>query len=117
MYAPTRRFNFSPTLQGTWGDVYATTAVVTQGGDSGAPVVDGNNAVVGHVVGEFPVLASQAKEIVDEAVKTQPNKSRLQRMGDGLKKTADFLKETVPSAVTIATQMVALVSKIHGIGA
>lgn len=60
-------------------------------------------------------LATQAKEIVDEAAKPQPNKSRLQRIGEGLRKTADFLKDTVPSAITIGGQIVALVGKIHGI--
>jgi len=56
-------FQFSPTLQGTWGNVYATTGVVTQGGDSGAPVVDTNNAVVGHVVGEFPTFGTIIQDV------------------------------------------------------
>jgi len=56
-------FQFSPTLQGTWGNVYATTGVVTQGGDSGAPVVDKNNAVVGHVVGEFPTFGTIIQDV------------------------------------------------------
>jgi hypothetical protein len=64
---------------------------------------------------EVEDLAGQAKEMVDEAAKTQPNKSRLQRIGEGIKKTAEFLKDTVPSAVTIGSQIVALVGKIHGL--
>jgi hypothetical protein len=47
-------FQYSPKLQGTWGDTYITTAVVTKGGDSGAPVVNSVNAVIGHVVGAIP---------------------------------------------------------------
>jgi ElaB/YqjD/DUF883 family membrane-anchored ribosome-binding protein len=61
-------------------------------------------------------LAAQAKDIVDEAAKTQPNKTRLQRIGTGVKETAEFLKDTVPSAVAIGGQIVALIGKIHGIG-
>jgi hypothetical protein len=56
-------FQFSPTLQGTWGNVYATTSVITQGGDSGAPVVDKNNALVGHVVGEFPIYGTIIQDV------------------------------------------------------
>ncbi len=60
-------------------------------------------------------LAGQAKEIVEEAAKPQPNKPRLQRIAEGLKKTADFLKDSVPAAVTIGGQIVTLIAKIHGI--
>jgi len=60
-------------------------------------------------------LATQAKGIVDEAAKPQPNKTVLQLFGQGLKTTAEFLKDTVPSVVTIAGQIASLIGKIHGI--
>jgi hypothetical protein len=60
-------------------------------------------------------LATQAKGIVDEAAKAKPNKTTLQLFGQGLKTTAEFLKDAVPSAVTIAGQIVGIIGKIHGI--
>jgi hypothetical protein len=60
-------------------------------------------------------LAAQAKGLVDEAAKPHPNRTTLQMFGHGLKTTADFLKEVVPSSVTIAGQIVALIGKMHGV--
>jgi hypothetical protein len=54
---------FNPTLNGTWGDVYLTTAVVTLSGDSGAPVADGAGDVLGHVVGELAGLGTVVQDI------------------------------------------------------
>jgi hypothetical protein len=60
-------------------------------------------------------LAAQAKGIVDEAAKAQPNKTLLKSMADALKTTAGFLKDTVPAVVTISAQIVTLIGKLHGI--
>ena len=65
---------------------------------------------------EAEAVAAQAKGLVEEAAKPQPNKPMLQMFGQGLKNTAAFLKDTVPAAVTIAGQITSLVGKIHGIG-
>lgn len=41
-----------PSMAGQWGDLYFTTAGVTAGGDSGAPVVlKGTDSLIGHLVG------------------------------------------------------------------
>jgi len=60
-------------------------------------------------------LATQAKVLVDEAAKPQANKTTLQVFGQGLKTAAEFLKDAVPSAVTIAGQIASLIGKMHGI--
>jgi hypothetical protein len=65
---------------------------------------------------EAEAVAAQAKGLVEEAAKPQPNKPMLQMFGQGLKSTATFLKDTVPAVVTIAGQITSLIGKIHGIG-
>lgn len=42
---------YSPELGGRWGEVYVTEGVISEEGDSGAPVVIGEDSVIGHVVG------------------------------------------------------------------
>src|SRR5260221_1507589 len=54
---------YAPTLQGTWGDVYLTTGVVTQSGDSGAPVVDAADAIIGHVVGAMTGVGTLVQNV------------------------------------------------------
>jgi hypothetical protein len=39
---------------GTFGDLHMTVAQVTNPGDSGSPVVDVNDVILGHVVGSSP---------------------------------------------------------------
>jgi hypothetical protein len=60
-------------------------------------------------------VATQASQLVETAAKDKPNKTMLQVVGNGLRQTADFLKDAIPSAVTIAGQIVSLIGKIHGI--
>ena len=54
---------FSPALNATWGNVYQTTASVTQPGHSGAPVQDANGAVIGHVVGVMPGVGTLVQDV------------------------------------------------------
>jgi hypothetical protein len=60
-------------------------------------------------------ITDLTKDLVDAAAKPEPNKTKLQLISDGLKKTASFLKEVAPSVFTIAGQIVSLVGKIHGL--
>ena len=52
-----------PAQNGTCGDMYSTTEQVTTGGDSGAPVVDANNSIIGHVIGASPGYQSYIQGI------------------------------------------------------
>src|ERR1035441_5790833 len=57
------RWQYSPALNGTWGDVYLTTKVVTQPGNSGTPAIDSSNGVLGHVVGAIPNFSTMIQDI------------------------------------------------------
>jgi hypothetical protein len=57
------RWQFSPALNGTWGDLYTTMTAVTQPGHSGAPVRDGAGAVIGHVVGAMPNFGTLIQDV------------------------------------------------------
>jgi hypothetical protein len=55
---------YVPKMAGQWGDVYFTTAGISTGGDSGAPVtLAGTNDLIGHVVGGSPPTTSFVQEI------------------------------------------------------
>jgi hypothetical protein len=60
-------------------------------------------------------VAQQAKSLVEEAAKPKPNRTTLQVLGQGLKATADFIKDAVPATLGIVTEIVALISRIHGL--
>jgi len=67
-YLPTNvrgysRWQYSPSLNGTWGDVYHTMNAVTQPGNSGSPVIDSSQGVIGHVVGALPNVATLIQDI------------------------------------------------------
>lgn len=61
------------------------------------------------------LVASRTDELVKAGADKNPDKSMLRMIGDGLKQAAEFLKDAVPSALTIAGQIVAVVGRIHGI--
>lgn len=61
-------------------------------------------------------LAAQAGHLVKAATVPEPNPSMLQYIGRGLKETALFLNEAVPRAVRITSQILYIVSKLHGLG-
>jgi hypothetical protein len=65
---------------------------------------------------EAELLAAQASQLVKAANRDEPSRSVLQRIGNGLKESAGFLKEAVPQAITITGQLVDLVAKLHGLG-
>jgi hypothetical protein len=57
-------FLYVPSMAGMWGQLYFTTAGVTQGGDSGGPVLlDGTDQLVGHLVGASGVITSYIQAI------------------------------------------------------
>jgi hypothetical protein len=60
-------------------------------------------------------VAQQAETLVEEAAKPKPNRTTLQVLGQGLKATADFIKDAVPATLGIVTEIVALISRIHGL--
>jgi hypothetical protein len=65
---------------------------------------------------EAKVVSAQAAQLVEAAVKDNPNRTMLQIIGKGLKDTAEFLKDAVPGAVDVVGKIVSLVAKLHGIG-
>jgi hypothetical protein len=64
---------------------------------------------------EAETVAKRASQLMDAAAEDKPDASILQSIGNGLKRAADFLKDAVPSAATIAGQIVSLIGNIHGI--
>ena len=59
-------------------------------------------------------VMKRADQLVAEAAEDEPDPSILNSLGEGLKRAADFLKGTVPAAVTIAGQIVSLIGTIRG---
>jgi hypothetical protein len=53
----------SPISNATYGELYLTYGQVTQLGDSGAPVLDSQGALIGHVIGGSPGVFSYIQEI------------------------------------------------------
>ncbi len=64
---------------------------------------------------EAEAVAKSAEQLVELASQEKPNKTLLQVAGEGLKKTAETLAEFLPTAVTITTNIVAIVSKLRGL--
>ena len=64
---------------------------------------------------EADLIAAQATQLVKAATTRETDRPILQHIGKGLKETASFLRETVPSAITIVGQIVSLVSRLHGV--
>jgi len=60
-------------------------------------------------------VAQQAKDLVDAASGPKPNQFHLDGIAHGLKRTADFLKDAVPSVAAISAQIVSVIGKIHGL--
>lgn len=60
-------------------------------------------------------VANQAKNLVEEVAKPKPNQTSLKVLGQGLRTTAEFIKDAVPSALTIVTQLLSLISRVHGL--
>ena len=54
---------YSPELGGRWGEVYLTDEVISDEGDSGAPVVISDTSVIGHVVGVIPDLGTLVQDL------------------------------------------------------
>jgi len=60
-------------------------------------------------------VASQAKLLVDEASKGNPDKGTLRVFIAGLKSATQFLAQAVPLAVDIAGKIATLIATIHEI--
>lgn len=57
-------FLYTPKMAGMWGQVYFTTAGVTQAGDSGAPVLrNGTDELIGHLVGASGTAMSYVQAV------------------------------------------------------
>jgi ElaB/YqjD/DUF883 family membrane-anchored ribosome-binding protein len=65
---------------------------------------------------EAQALSAQAAQLVETAAKDNPNRTMLHILGKGIKDTAEFLKDAVPGAVTVAEKIVSLVVALHGVG-
>ena len=63
---------------------------------------------------EAEVVAEYARELVEEANTEKPKKARIQISGEGLKKAAENIAAVMPTVLTIATQIVATISKVAG---
>jgi hypothetical protein len=68
-----------------------------------------------HKADEAEAVADQVAHFVDAATKSKPNRTTLQVIGNGLRQTAEFLKEVAPGVITISAQIIKMVGKIHGI--
>jgi len=64
---------------------------------------------------EAEAIVAQATQLVDVATKDKPNRSILQVLSSGLKEAATFLKDSVPDALKIASQITSIVARLHGI--
>ncbi len=57
-------------------------------------------------------VAQSAQLLVEKATEEEPNKTMIQITGEGLKKAAQNLADVMPTVLTIATQIVAAVSRL-----
>ncbi len=63
---------------------------------------------------EAEAVAKSAEQLVATASEEKPNKTLIQIAGEGLKQAAQTLAKVMPTALTTATQIVTLISKLHG---
>ena len=63
---------------------------------------------------EAEAVAKSAEQLVATASEEKPNKTLIQITGEGLKQAAQTLAKVMPTALTTATQIVTLISKLHG---
>ena len=63
---------------------------------------------------EAEAVAKSAEQLVATASEEKPNKTLIQIAGEGLKQAAETLAKVMPTALTTATQIVTLISKLHG---
>ena len=61
---------------------------------------------------EAQAVAETAKALIDVAKSEKPNQTMLQITGDGLKKAAQNLAESMPLVLTLAGQIVMTVTKL-----
>ena len=64
---------------------------------------------------EAEAVAKSAEQLVATASEEKPNKTLIQITGEGLKQAAQTLAKVMPTALTTATQIVTLISKLHGL--
>lgn len=55
-------------------------------------------------------VARRAKELVEEAGDSKPDKEEVERKGENLKKAAQSLVAVLPTVVSVASQIVSLIS-------
>src|SRR5690349_63233 len=67
-------------------------------------------------VKEAEAVGESAQDLVKEAAKEEPNKSRLRSFGEMLVSTAKAVGAAAPAALGIAEKIVGLIAKIHGLG-
>jgi hypothetical protein len=60
--------------------------------------------------------ASAAEDLVTEAARSKPNKSRLRLLGEGLVSGVKAVGSAAPAAISIAQNIVDLIGKISGLG-
>jgi hypothetical protein len=63
---------------------------------------------------EAEAVAQTAKALVDTASAEQPNPTMIEITGEGLKKAAENIAAVMPTVLTIATQIVAAISRTVG---
>ncbi len=63
---------------------------------------------------EAEAVAKSAEQLFATASEEKPNKTLIQITGEGLKQAAQTLAKVMPTALTTATQIVTLISKLHG---
>jgi len=67
---------YMPGANGTYGEVYSTTMQATYQGDSGAPVMDSSNVLIGHVLGASPQFSSYVQDVAYQ-LKSVASRSKL----------------------------------------
>jgi hypothetical protein len=65
---------------------------------------------------EAEAVAQTTEALVEVASAEKPNKTMIEITGEGLKKAAENIAAVMPTVLTIATQIVATVSRIVGAG-
>jgi len=63
---------------------------------------------------EAQAVAESTKLLVEQASAKKPNKTMLQIAGEGLKRAAESIADALPSALSIATQIVTIIANLTG---
>jgi ElaB/YqjD/DUF883 family membrane-anchored ribosome-binding protein len=116
-------FRGANVIQGSTINAHTIAGTITKADDASRKELQTLIAQLGKVLEATPqekkeeaeAVSASAEDLMKEASKQIPNKSRLRSLGESLVGMAKTIGAAAPAAITIAEKIVELIGKIHGL--